>query len=124
MQLHPFLFAFRYLFLSKLLRIYCKFNNNFEQETLYFKTLPGIINYGMVYLLTVLLKHPELKALVQLVLLDGPELEELLLARVDLVQELHDQGDAALQVGVKGHVARRAVAPAVAAVVAVAGLAA
>ena len=29
----------------------------------------------MVYLLTVLLKHPELKALVQLVLLDGPELD-------------------------------------------------
>ena len=124
MQLHPFFFAFRYLFLSKFLRIYCKFNDNLEQETLNFKTLPGIINYGMVYLLTVLLKHPELKALVQLVLLDGPELEELLLARVNLVQELHDQGDAALQVGVKGHVARRAVAPAVAAVVAVAGLAA
>ena len=61
--------------------------------------------------------------MVQLVLLDVPEAEELLLAGVDLVQELHDQGDGGLEVGVQGHVGRRAVAPAVAAVVTVPRLA-
>ena len=42
---------------------------------------------------------------------------------MDLVQELHDQGDAGLEVGVQGHVGSCAVATAVAAVVAVPGLA-
>ena len=64
-----------------------------------------------------------MQALVQLVLLDVPEAEELLLARVDLVQQLHDQGDRGLEVGVQRHVGGRAVAPTVAAVVAVTGLA-
>ena len=72
-----------------------------------------------VYLFTVLFKHSELQTLVQLVLLDGPELEQLLLAGVELVEELHDAGDAGLQVGVEGHVAGRAVPPAVATVVTV-----
>ena len=70
-----------------------------------------------------MLEHPELEALVQLVLLDVPEAEELLLPRVDLVQELHDQGDAGLEVGVQGHVGSCAVAAAVAAIIAVPGLA-
>ena len=52
------------------------------------------------YLLAVLLKHPQLQTLVQLVLLDVPEAEQLLLTRVDLVQQLHDQGDRGLEVGV------------------------
>ena len=42
---------------------------------------------------------------------------------MDLVQELHDQGDRGLEVGVQRHVGRRAVAPTVAAVVAVPRLA-
>ena len=42
---------------------------------------------------------------------------------MDLVQELHDQGDAGLQVGVQRHVGGCAVAAAVPAVVAVPGLA-
>lgn len=72
-----------------------------------------------VYLFTVLFKHSELETLVQFVLLDVPELEELLLARVDLVEELHDAGDAGLQVRVESHVAGRAVSAAVATVVTV-----
>ena len=63
-----------------------------------------------------------MQTLIQLVLLDGPELEEVLLAGVDLVEELHDAGDAGLQVGVECHVAGRAVAPAVATIVTVATL--
>lgn len=42
---------------------------------------------------------------------------------MDLVQELHDQGDGGLEVRVQRHVGRRAVAPAVAAVVTVPRLA-
>ena len=60
--------------------------------------------------------------MVQLVFLQLPELEELLLAGVYLVQELHDAGDAGLQVGVERHVAGCAVSPAVAAVVTVSTL--
>ena len=69
------------------------------------------------YLLTVLLEHAQLQTLVQLGLLDLPELEELLLAGVELVEQLHDAGDGGLQVGVERHVAGRAVPPAVPAVV-------
>ena len=69
------------------------------------------------YLLTILLKHSELETLVQFVFLDLPELEELLLAGVELVKQLHDAGDGGLQVGVERHVAGRAVPPAVPAVV-------
>ena len=67
-------------------------------------------------------KHPQLETLVQFVFLELPELEELLLAGVDLVQELHNAGDAGLEVGVQSHVAGRTVPPAVAAVVTVATL--
>ena len=74
------------------------------------------------YLLTILLKHPELETLVQFVFLDLPQLEELLLAGVYLVEELHDAGDAGLEVRVEGHVAGRTVPPAVAAVVTVSTL--
>ena len=74
------------------------------------------------YLLAVLLKHPQLQTLVQLRLLDLPELEELLLAGVYLVEELHDAGDAGLEVGVESHVAGSAVPPTVATVVTVATL--
>ena len=42
---------------------------------------------------------------------------------MDLVQELHDQGDAGLEVRVQSHIGSCAVATAVAAVVAVTGLA-
>ena len=41
---------------------------------------------------------------------------------MDLVQELHDAGDAGLEVGVESHVAGGAVPPTVAAVVTVATL--
>ena len=60
--------------------------------------------------------------MIQFIFLELPELEELLLARVDLVEELHDAGYAGLQVGVERHVAGRAVPPTVAAVVTVATL--
>ena len=69
------------------------------------------------YLLTVLLEHAQLQTLVQLGLLDLPQLEQLLLAGVELVEQLHDAGDGGLQVGVERHVAGRAVPPAVPAVV-------
>ena len=74
------------------------------------------------YLFTVLFEHPQLQTLVQLVFLQLPELEELLLAGVNLVQELHHTGNAGLEVRVEGHVARGAVAPAVTAVVTVSTL--
>ena len=74
------------------------------------------------YLLAVLFKHPQLQTLVQLCLLDLPELQELLLAGVYLVKQLHDGGYARLQVGVEGHVAGGAVPATVAAVVAVPAL--
>ena len=45
--------------------------------------------FVLVYLLTVLLEHPELEALVQLVPLQLPQLQQLLLTAVDLVQQLH-----------------------------------
>ena len=48
---------------------------------------------------------------------------ELLLAGVDLVQQLHDEGDGGLKVGVETHVAGGAVPPAVPAVVTVPTLA-
>ena len=61
--------------------------------------------------------------MVQLVFLQLPELEELLLAGVYLVEELHDAGDAGLEVWVEGHVAGSTVPAAVAAVVTVPTLA-
>ena len=41
------------------------------------------------YLLTILLEHPELEALVELVALQLPQLQQLLLSTVHLVQQLH-----------------------------------
>ena len=70
-----------------------------------------------------MLKHPKLKTLIQFIFLQLPELEELLLAGVYLVEELHDAGDAGLEVRVEGHVAGCAVPAAVATVVTVATLA-
>ena len=42
---------------------------------------------------------------------------------MDLVQQLHDQGDRGLEVGVQSHVGGRAVATTISTVVAVTGLA-
>ena len=49
------------------------------------------------HLLALLFKQPQLETLVQLGLLDLPQLEELALSRMNLVQQLHDLGDARRQ---------------------------
>ena len=62
------------------------------------------------HFLALLFEEPELETLVQLGLLDLPQLQQLLLPRVDLVQQLHDLGDAGLHVRV-GHHARHGRTP-------------
>ena len=57
------------------------------------------------HFLALLFEEPELETLVQLGLLDLPQLEQLALTRVDLVKQLHDLGDARLHVGVARHLA-------------------
>lgn len=76
---------------------------------------------GKTHLVTVLFKQPELHTLIQLDFLDLPELEELLLSGVDLVQKLHDHGDGALHVRITGHVGGGAVSAGISRVVAVPG---
>ena len=73
------------------------------------------------HLFAVLLEQPQLVALVQLGLFHLPQLQQLLLARVDLVEQLHDMRDGGLHVRIEGHIARSGVSSRVTRVVAVSG---
>ena len=52
------------------------------------------------HLLALLFKQSQLETLVQLGLLDLPQLEQLALSRMDLVKQMNDPGDARLHVRV------------------------
>ena len=82
--------------------------NRWHQQSKNHKMDDPKLKKNFFYLFTILFEDPQLKTLFKLDLLDLPQLEELLLPGLDLVQELHDLRNASLHVGVTRHVAGRA----------------